>query len=117
MAKQIIILERINAPSDLSFRVAFWAAVPAARQSFYANATAKSAFVNASAAELVAIQTGAILEDVQSLFYPAGTALATIQADLIARFADFQNALTNNNAYVRYGTSWDGATWTLVSVT
>jgi len=32
--------------------------------------------------------------------------------DVIARFGALQTALTNDNTYSRYGTSYDGATWT-----
>ncbi len=116
MSKKIVILERVNAPSDLSFRYCFWADVPAARQSFYANATATSAFKNASAAELLSLQTGTVLETTAVAFYPAGTPIATIQADLIAKFNDFQDSVTNQNQYAKYGSSYDGTLWTVQGV-
>ena len=56
MAQTIIILDQEGLPSDLNYRVAFWLDVPMARQRFYANAAAVSAFVDATAAELAALK-------------------------------------------------------------
>ena len=112
MAKQILILERVNAPSDLSFNYALWATVPTARWPFYANVALVSAFKNISAGELQDLRDGKVTERVGFAFYPAGTTVAAIKADLIAKFNEFQAFVTSQNAYTQYGTSWDGTTWT-----
>ena len=114
--KQIIILDRLDLPSDNSFRYALWAAVPVSRQSFYANATAVSAWSGASTAENTAIQAGQIVEKVDHFSAPAGTTIAQIQAILIAAWNVWQNHITNENPWSRYGTFFDGTTWTAAGV-
>jgi hypothetical protein len=109
MAKQIIVLEQTAANR---FNIAFWLAVPAARQAFYANPSAVSAFKTASAGELSAIQSGAVVEQVGEFSYPAGMGLAAIQSALQAEWTARQAAVTALNSWNRYGTSWDGASWT-----
>lgn len=116
MASKIIILERTDIPSDLNFNVLFWADVPAARQSFYANPTATSQNKQATAGELSALQSGAIVEKVQKFNFLAGTPIATIQAALIDAFNTYQTYINTYNPWVRYGTKWDGTTWTMNSV-
>tara|TARA_R110000868_G_scaffold143298_1_gene361350 strand:- start:7931 stop:8284 length:354 start_codon:yes stop_codon:yes gene_type:complete len=112
MAKQIIILERVDEPSDLNFRYALWATVPAARVSAYANASATSAYRDASAPEIAAIQAGQIVEQVDKATFAVGTPLGQIQTDLIRRFNVFQGQINAKNPNGRYGTFWDGASWT-----
>lgn len=112
MARQIIILERLNEPSDLSFRFVMWATVPAARVSGYANASATSAFTGATQAELDALKAGQVVELVDQAFFPAGTGLGVIQAALIARWTVYQAQVNAANKTSRYGTSWDGTSWT-----
>lgn len=113
MARQIIILERLNEPSDFSFRYLFWATVPAARVGAYADAAATSAFKSATGPELAALQAGQVVEHVDTAFYPAGTAIAVIEADLVAKFNVYQAQITAANPTVRYGTYYDGAVWTI----
>jgi hypothetical protein len=112
MAKRIIILERIGEPSDLSFNYALWADVPLARQPFYANPEAVSAYKGATAEELNAIKAGQIVEQVGSANFLAGTPLSTIKSYLQNKFAEFQQEITARNPWVRYGSYWDGTSWT-----
>lgn len=112
MARKIIILDRLNLPSDQDYRVAFWLAVPPERQSFYADATAKSRVIGATGAEVSAIQNGAVVEVVELFPRPAATTLANLRTALIGRFNALQADLTLRNPYDRYGTSWDGTAWT-----
>lgn len=116
MARQVIILDQTGLPSDANYNVAFWLAVPATRQSFYANATATSRVIGATAAELLAIQTGSVYEVVLQSRHAANTPLVAIEAGLAAQFSALQAALNNQNPWALYGTSWDGATWTVVTV-
>lgn len=113
MAKQIIILDRLNEPSDMTFRYVLWATVPVARVAAYANVTAVTAFKNASAPEIAAIQAGQIAEKVDVFQAPIGTAIAAIQAALITAFNTWQAQVNATNSTQRYGTFWDGATWTV----
>lgn len=116
MARKIIILDRVGMPSDRAFRVAFWLDVVAARRSFYANANATSAVVGATQAELDALKNGSVVERVEAILRPAGTSQAAMQTTLEARHAQYQQELTDRNPWERYGTSWDGTTWTSVTV-
>ena len=117
MAKQIIVLDRFGEPSDLNFNVIYWIAVPSTRQSFYAKPTQQSAYKNIDVVtELPLLQNGSIVEIPESLSYAAGTPLATIQTDLIKRFTALQADMNSKNPYVRYGTFFDGTTWTVGGV-
>lgn len=109
--KKIIILERLNEPSDNSFRYLMWATVPASRIGAYANATATSAYKGAVAAEITAIQTGNVVEKIDTANYPAGTSQAVMAADLVTKFSTFQSQINNLNPTSLYGTNWDGLTW------
>jgi len=112
MAKKIIILERLDEPSDYNFNVLFWLDVPAERQRFFANPAATSAYKDATPEEIAAIQNGQIKEVVQKCSYLAGTTIAAIIADLQAKYSANQAALNSHNPWVRYGTYWDGSSWT-----
>ncbi len=109
MAKQIIILDR---PDVNRFTVAFWLAVPVARQAFYANATATSAYKQASAGELSTIQSGAVVEQTGDFSYTAVSTLATVQAALVIEFNARQAAISAFNPWNRYGSFYDGTSWT-----
>lgn len=106
MAKQIIILETTDKGR---LRAAFWLAVPAARQRFYADRT--TAYKDASAPELSAFQSGAVTEQV-AVFTIAGMTNGQIRTLLQDEFARRQAAVNAYNPWARFGTSWDGTTWT-----
>lgn len=113
MAKQIIILDRLNEPSDMTFRYVLWATVPVARVAAYADAAKTSAFKDVSAPELAALQAGQIAEKVDVFQAPIGIGIAAIQAALIVAFNTWQARVNATNSTQRYGTFWDGATWTV----
>lgn len=116
MARKIIVLEQYAVlPGELGFRYALWADVPAARQARYANPTFETAVAGASQAEIGALRSGAVVEKVEDGRWPAGTTVPSIQALLVSRFQDFQAEVTARNPWQRYGTSWDGTTWTAVN--
>jgi hypothetical protein len=117
MAKHIIILERMGAPSDLNYRYLLWADVPAARQRFYAGLQVASNYRDATSAELEALRSGAVVEEIRSRVFLSGTPLATMTAALEQDFNDFQSAITNSNSLGRYGSYWNGVTWTIQGVT
>lgn len=112
MAKQIIVLERLDEPSDLNFNVAFWLVVPGTRTAFYADATKTSLYKDISAQELSDLRAGLFTEKVQKVSYLSGQPLAFIRNDLQVKFTNLQNELNNQNPFVRYGTYFDGNSWT-----
>ena len=114
MARKIILLDRVGGPAD--FRVAFWLDVPAARQAFYANPTATSAVVGITTPELDAIKAGAIVEHVAPVLRDNGVTIGALRTILEAEYARLQTELTASVQWSRYGTSWDGTTWTVVTV-
>jgi hypothetical protein len=99
-----VVLERTDWPSDLNYTVAFYANVPAARQTFFANPLATSQWKTIPAGDLTQLQSGAIVEMTDRISFPAGTPTATIVADLDGRQTDFQSLITARNLWDRYGT-------------
>ncbi len=122
MARQVIILENQTpnrgSTDPISYRFAFWLSVPAPRQTFLANATATSVVKGLTAGELTAIQNGSIKEEVGIFQEVAGTTISQIEVKLAAAFTTRQTAINNGstNLWDHYGTTWDGTTWTLVTV-
>ena len=107
MAKQIIILETTDKGR---LRAAFWLAVPAARQPFYANSNV-SAYKDATTQEATALQSGAVKEEVAT-FVIGGLTAGQIRTLLQGEFTRRQAELNAYNPWARFGTSWDGTTWT-----
>lgn len=109
MAKRIIILEKVN---PTNWQTVFWMTVPAARVSFYANPDAGSAYKLASAEELGALRDGTVLERVDTVSVPPGATLAQITTALQNRWTALQADVDAETTYSRYGSYWDGTTWT-----
>lgn len=107
MASKIIILETESARQ---IRYAMWADVPVARRPFYAKADFVSAYLSASAGEIAALRSGAVVERVAVERIDGN--LAAVRTTLEARFAAFQAEITALNSWARYGTVFDGTTWT-----
>ena len=121
--KRIIVLDRLldaethegeGMPQQV--RVVFWADVPTTRQPFYANATVLSAWKDASAADLTALQTGQVVERTETLRIPKSATMAHIQSALQRRWQDYQTQINTYNPWNRYGTFWDGSTWIIGGV-
>jgi len=111
MATQIIVLEKQPAAQPV-FRVAFWVPVPTARQRFYANAEATSAWADAQAADITALKNGSVVEKVETVSADPGTTIPAIQSRLIARWTALQAELAAETTWQRYGTTYDGTAWT-----
>jgi hypothetical protein len=111
MAKKIIVLERVGEPSDDSYNFVLWATVPTGREPAYANAGKTSAYQDATPEELTALQDGTVVERTGTLAYPAGGS-GNFKQDLQKLFSEFQSEINKANPWVRYGTSYDGTTWT-----
>jgi hypothetical protein len=115
MAKRIIVLERTDG-APVSFRVAFWLTVAAARQSYYARVGLVSVWPGASAGENTALAAGQVVEVVDTHEIPPGASLAVIEAELEAIWTAKQAAFTASNIPNRYGSFWDSVGgWTLVN--
>jgi len=109
----IIVLERDRENPNV-YSYVLWADVPAARRPFYAlewGPTRVSAWKDALAGDHANLQSGSVVESVQTLQVPSSASLAQIQAFLQARWTDYQTRIATVNPWQRYGTSWDGTTW------
>lgn len=107
MAKQIIILEVKKGPGgDMNVRWLFWLAVAANAQQPLPGAI--SAWRGAQAADITAIQSGAVLEEDYTSQWVPGATKAQIQADLVARGNARQAEITAlSNPLKFYGVFWD----------
>lgn len=110
MAKKIIVLEK--SPESGLFRAALWADVPVGRQIHYAKPGAVSAWVGASLAENTAIANGQIAERVITLAVSDGATNAQIRTALERGWTDYQAYITEFNPWFRYGSFYEGTTWT-----
>jgi hypothetical protein len=111
---RIIVLDQPDGNPN-SYNVAFWADVPAARQGYYASTGAGSQWKDALPADIAALQNGSVVEHVRPHQMPSGTTLAQIEAYLQNQWQNYQNAVTNFNSWVHYGSTWDGTTWTITT--
>lgn len=116
---RVIVLEHQSLGAGLGslWTLALWADVPATRQAFYANPSATSAWKDAQAGDLTALQTGAVVERILTLQQNAGQTLADMQAVAAAEWTAYQAYITARNPWDRYGTTYntDGS-WTPRSV-
>jgi hypothetical protein len=111
---RIIVLDQPQGNS-LSYNVIFWADVPAARQSYYTNKDAVSAWSGALATDQSALQSGAMVELVQPHQLPPGTTMAQVMAYLQNQWQSYQNQVTNYNPWLHYGSTWDGTSWVVTT--
>ena len=114
ITKRVIILEQTNS-SPQTYRYLMWADVPAARQAFYAakQSGMVSAWKDASAADITALQNGSVTERVDSTTMNNGDTLNTAMTRLQAIWTAFQAEITAANPWVRYGSFMDTSnSWT-----
>ena len=116
-SKRVIVLERLGSKetvygnqSPQYWSYVFWADVPVARASFYANAGLTSAVKDVAAGDLAALQAGTIVEKLDTIEVDKGATIPQLQTILEAKWTDYQAMVTNFNPWTRYGTYWDG-TW------
>jgi hypothetical protein len=108
---RIIILDSTPDDAD-TYRVVLWADVPLARQSWYAQTGAVSAWKDALAADNTAIANGSVAETVSVIRVIKGSGQAARQQVLQDAWTQWQTFITQNNPWQRYGSTWDGTTWT-----
>ncbi len=112
----VIVLDKNATDTDgNTWNFALWADVPVARQSHYANASLTSAWSGATAADNTALQNGSVVEKVSSQRVPQGTTLAQFETFLQNQWTLYQNYITAYNPWIRYGSTWDGTTWTVTN--
>ena len=113
-ARSVIILEQISAAPPV-YTYLLRADVPLARQSLYARPGYKSLFqpiapdTDPDAAALIA---GSVVEKIETLTVLPGTTIPQIEAELVSRQTTYQAAVTSATTWVRYGTFFNGSTWT-----
>lgn len=110
MAKKIIILKTLKKPKP-NITAVFWLDVPTPNQPRYANALFESQFKEVSGPELTDLQSGIIVEIVETHEFETGVTPGVVKSALIERFNILQNEVTNETAYAYYGLSWNGSTW------
>ena len=113
----IVILDRTNVRTA-TYRYLLRAAVPAGRQAYFANVDTTSAYKEATQAELTALKAGEYVEVVREAPF-SGMNATQIKAWLEEAQAAFQTKVTADagwNPWKKYGTAWNGTTWTDVVV-
>jgi hypothetical protein len=115
---RVIILDKGRAADEQKiFRYVLWADVPPSRQSFYAQpAGTVSAWKDAIAADNAQIVNGSVTEKVDTINGQTGWSMPQYQAELQLRWQAFQDDVTTNNPWNRYGSTWNGTAWVLGGV-
>jgi hypothetical protein len=111
---RVIVLDETRDDPD-TYNVLFWADVPPARQSRYADPAKVSAWAGATQADNDALKSGAVVEQAGVARHAQGTGIAAIQGFLQQRWQDYQTFITNNNPWQRYGSTWDGTAWVMAN--
>lgn len=113
-----IVLDSPDASSArANFRIALWFDVPPGRQKFYAAKNPLgSAWIDATTAQVNAIASGNVVEEVVNYQPDGQKPLATMQTDVAAMWAAGQARINAANTWPHYGSTWDGTTWTIAAV-
>lgn len=124
MATKLIIITNVSLASRTVANYILRASVPAARQSFYANANYVSIWVNPLGADsqdqldLTALKAGQIIESAGVYTDPMATGSAQTKPQVLAALqalqAAYQAQVTAETGFSYYGSSWNGTTWTQV---
>lgn len=113
---QIIALTKTLDAGRTSWNLAFWYDVPASRQKFFARPTATSAWLDAQPADVAALQSGSVYEELVTYSPDAVQGAAAIEAGAAALWTAKNAVFQASNPWGNYGTTFDGATWNLVVV-
>lgn len=111
MARKIIILDRVDEPSDLNFNVVFWLTVKTVRQVYNADATKVSKVKDATTQEIQDIKDGKIVEVLEKASFPSSAQSTDVRTKLVARYNELQADLDTKNPWKFFGTFWDGTAW------
>lgn len=109
---RVVILEKA-AGGPVAYRYALWATInEATRQPFYANPQKTSAFKNIGAQDLADLRAGLFIEKVEVFSSAVTLTLAQVRQELETRHTAFQAEVDAHNPWDRYGSNWNGTTWT-----
>lgn len=104
--RRIILLDRPTT-AKAGYRYVLWADVPAGNQIAYRNSSARSAYANATPAELQAIRDGLVVERAGHIAAGLGTSLTALQASLVSNWSAFQSEITSETPWAEYGRYYD----------
>lgn len=113
---QIIALTRATDGVRVTWKLAFWYNVPAARQKFYASASKMSVWIDATAADNTALQNGSVFEEIVQYSPDDSENTAQIESGAAALWTARNTAFQNFNPWSNYGTTYDGTTWVVATV-
>lgn len=111
-ARAIVILRQVNR-NPAAFDYLLRADVPAGRQILFAQPGYVSPFVPLAPdldPDVAGLQAGAIVEELHAGVVCSATP-AEFRASLMQQQAAFQQRVTNDPTYSRYGSYFDGTTW------
>jgi hypothetical protein len=112
----IALTQNVNGPR-IDWKLVFWYDVPASRQKFFANATAKSAWIDAQAGDNTALQNGSVFEEIVSYSPDGAQTQGQIAAGALALWNQKNTAFQANNPWVNYGTTNDPVNgWVIATV-
>ena len=112
MSRKIVILERINEPSDYDFRFVLRATYNPKFVDFKKDPNRKSILADAAQDETDEMIGGLVEERLGTVSYKPGMATDDIKADLESKLVDFQAEIDSRNPFKLFGTSFDGTKWT-----
>lgn len=110
---RIVILERVT---KRAYRVVFRTTTPVALQSYYADPAKTALWPDAPAADTTSLQDGSEHEASDHITIEPGATQPEIAALLEATWADFNARVQAYNPWPKYGTRWDGTSWTVEGV-
>ena len=111
--KKIVILEAVPGSAQ-GYRYVLWAAVTeVSRRPFYAKpSTWLSAWTGASGIELAALRAGEFVEDARTFNNETPLTLAQVKAQLETVWTEYQAFIDAYNPWDRYGSFFEGSSWT-----
>lgn len=119
---KIVILTRSGQPSDVNYDVLFRIDIPSGRERYYANPTASTQYLDEANPDDVSglnklMQAGAVIEVKEILQFPDKVSDQIIFDVARKRYDELIKLTVTTNVYDRYGSGYDGNTWTLRGVT
>jgi hypothetical protein len=115
---QAWIIERIERQSPATaWRAVLWADVntPERRRFYEKPATWVSAYRDATLQQLTDLRAGLMTESVITLTYQDAAPFLDVRNDIVQALNAFQNRTDNLNLWNRYGTYWNGTSWSITN--
>lgn len=111
----IALTQNVNGPR-VDWKLVFWYDVPVSRQKFYADPNAKSAWIDAQAGDLTALQNGSVFEEVVEYSPDGSQTTGQIEAGAVSLWNAHNTFFQANNPWANYGSTFDGTTWVVATV-